>query len=763
MHAEELEAALRPLLKARTPTVFQEGEKRLKKPRSAWTKADMERFLKRIVFPALQFDLSPAQARAEVEGLLARLGGEDEAVRRLSALEAAARRFALFFDWPEALRLRRLVAGLKEEWDPAQAAEAEAVVAELEEKLESRLIAQEKALAELKELARRVEKVGGKKVRRLSMLIRELEFAQKEGLLAAAELEEAQALAHELAKLIESSAIEVADEAFDLEIDLDFESALTDEQALRIRALDLEEERRRLARLKDRFGPLFARPAFAEKAEAIEARLQNDELAGEALDALEAELKEAYQELLAEARARLVWAAERLRELGEPPALTAQLKALEEALQNGVYPEGLEELEAEIEARKQAAARAQAAARESKARQREIEDFIENARKVLSGDDLKALDQLAEELGQGRVDEARLARLRQAYLAGLKDRAAALKARLQALPPDLANPADVEAALAAGRLDEAEAKLKALENEARTRARAALAELKARALRFGVLADEIGAAERALAEGQWPALQALTLQLETAVEGKRRQARAHLARLKRTARRFRGLGGEALLEKIAAAERELEAGLPDLEALEAEAEALARRREALKAELKARFEALTQEFERYRRMTGETRSRLGALVRFLQAGFARIDRIGTQGLFELRRGLDEAEALLEQLRAEHAAARDLAAELKGVNFDELLGVFEEEASPWAELGFASARLDAFGLSGELELDADRLAAWIEAGRQLSPEAEALILIKGETALVVWPKDGYDEVLLGPRRRLAELLARLSEA
>jgi len=763
VQAAELEAALRPLLKARTPTVFQEGEKRLKKPRSAWTKADMERFLKRIVFPALQFDLSPAQARAEVEGLLARLGGEDEAVRRLSALEAAARRFALFIDWPEALRLRRLVAGLKEEWDPAQAAEAEAVVAELEEKLESRLIAQEKALAELKELARRVEKVGGKKVRRLSMLIRELEFAQKEGLLATAELEEAQALAHELAKLIESSAIEVADEAFDLEIDLDFESGLTDEQALRIRALDLEEERRRLARLKDRFGPLFARPAFAEKAEAIEARLQNDELAGEALDALEAELKEAYQDLLAEARARLVWAAERLRELGEPPALTAQLKALEEALQNGVYPEGLEELEAEIEAQKQAAARAQAAAREAKARQKEIEDFIENARKVLSGDDLKALDQLAEELGQGRLDEARLARLRQAYLAGLEDRAETLKARLRALPQDLANPADVEAALADGRLDEAEAKLEALEAEARNRAKARLEELKRRAQRFGVLIEEIERAEQALEDGQWPALQSLALQLENAIEEKRRQARAHLARLKRTARRFRGLGGEALLEKIAAAERELEAGLPDLEALEAEAEALARRREALKAELKARFEALTQEFERYRRMTGETRSRLGALVRFLQAGFARIDRIGTQGLFELKRGLDEAEALLEQLRAEHAAARDLAAELKDVNFDELLGVFEEEASPWAELGFASARLDAFGLSGELELDADRLAAWIEAGRQLSPETEALILIKGETALVVRPKDGYDEVLLGPRRRLAELLARLSEA
>lgn len=763
MHASELEAALRPLLKERTQAVFTEGEKRLKKPRDAWTKAEMERFLKRIVFPALQFELSPAQARAEVEGLLARLSGEDDTARRLSALEAAARRFALFIDWPEALRLRRLVAGLKEEWDPAQAAEAEAVVAELEEKLESRLVAQEKALAELKELARRVEKVGGKKVRRLSMLIRELEFAQKEGLLAAAELEQAQELAHELAKLIESSAIEVGDELQDFELDLDFGSELTDEQALRIRALDLEEERRRLARLKDRFGPLFARPAFAERAAAIEARLKQDELAGEALDALEADLKQAYQELLAEARARLVWAAERLRELGEPPALTAQLKALEEALQKGVYPEGLDELEAEVEARRQAAARARAAEQEAAARRQEVEAFLENARRVLTGPALKELEQLAEALRQGRVDEARLARLRQAYLAGLKDRAEALRARLRALPKGVANPAAVEAALSAGRLDEAEARLEALEAEVRSKLRRALAELKERARRFGVLLDEIGAAERGLAEGQWPPLQALALRLETEVEQKRRQARAHLARLKRTARRFQGLGGEALLEKIAAAEAELEEGLPDLEALEAEAAELARRREALKEELSARYQALVQEFEGYRRMTGETRSRLGALVRFLQAGFARIDRIGTQGLFELRRGLDEAEALLEQLRAEHAAARDLAAELKDVNFDDLLGVFEGEANPWAELGFTSARLDAFGLSGELELDANRLTAWIEAGRQLSPEAEALVLVKGETALVVRPKDGYDEVLLGPRRRLAELLARLSEA
>ncbi len=729
-----LKEALTPLFKEGTDRLLEEAARRLGKPPQAFDAGDVERVLKRIVYPELARRMPSAQARAKVEELLARLAGDDPP--DLAELEEALKAFSLYIDWPEVQRLRRLVGGLRAEWDPEAAAQARAVVQALRERLESRLVQQARAIAELESDYQKVKKVGGRKVKRLASLIEQIKGAQEERLLASGEIERARKLASELLKLVESSVVEpageeellvVIEEEEPLELDL---GLLSPEQQDRIREIERVEEEHRLEALAERYRAVLAGEPWGARLADLRARLARGERLGEALAELEAELERAQEDLIAEARARYEWIAEKLREaegLGAPAAgLWAQLSAVEETLKSGVVPEGIGELERAVEgvlararAKREAEAKAARLAEEARAFAEEARAQLDAARHPQLAE---ALERLLAQAEAGEVEEALYRDLRERVPAAFSDRAAALSARLAALPrgPELeAGTLEVEAALAAGELDRAEEALARLEAEARARAARELERLKLRAEHFGLELPALAEAEAALAAGRIPALEPLSAQVEDWVAAERRRARARLARMRSEAERYRGLGGEALLTRLAEAEKRLEEGLPDFAALEAELRALEGRREAFRKALADRYARLLEGFARYKGMTSETRSRLGAMMGFLEQGFARLDRLGTEGLLELDQALSEAEPLLEQLEAEYQAARELASELGGEDLDALLGVFAEPGeerpasdrlAPYRRRGVLAAAFLGEEVEGEPPVDPELLRA-----------------------------------------------------
>ena len=783
-----LAEALRPLLKERTEPLLEEALRRAGKPPEALDAADLERILKRVVYPELARRMPAAEARAKVEALLSRLVGGGEEEGGLAELERALKAFSLYIDWPEVQRLRRLVGGLRAEWDPEAAAEARAVVEALEEKLESRLVQQARAIAELEGFYQRVKKVGGRKVKRLASLIEQVKAAQEERILAGAELERARELASELLKLVESSVVEPAteegllvmiEEEEPLELDLDL---LPPEQQDKIREIERIEEGHKLRALGERHEAVLARAPWGERYQTLLKRHEEGEVLGEELAAFEAELRAAEEEMLAEARARFEWVAEKLREaeaLGEPAAgLWAQLSAVEEALKKGVVPEGLSELERAAEAhlrraqaRKEAEAKARRLAEEARAFAEEARSRLDAARYPRLAEDLERLFAQAE---AGEVEEALYQELKSRLPAALSDRADALAARLRALPelPELAETrAAAEAALAAGDLDEAEEAVDRLEAEVRARAARELERLKLRAERFGLELPALSEAEAELERGRVPPLSALAAQVEEGVAAERRRARARLARLRSEAERYLGLGGEAFLARLAEVEERLAEERPDFEALEAELRALAGRREAFRKSLADRYARLAEGFARYKGMTGETRSRLGAMMGFLEQGFARLDRLGTEGLLELARALAEAEPLLEQLAEEYRAARELASELGGEQLEALLGVFEEarepepkadRLAPFRRRGVLAAAFLGEAVEGEPPVDPALVRAFRDEAQAAGPARLATLYLPEHVFLVAFLPDG-DLVLLAEKPLLSRLIQTLEEA
>jgi len=729
-----LKEALTPLFKEGTDRVLDEAARRLGKPPEAFDAGDVERVLKRIVYPELARRMPSAEARAKVEELLARFSGSE--TPDLAELEEALKAFSLYIDWPEVQRLRRLVGGLRAEWDPEAAIQAQAVVKTLKERLESRLVQQARAISELQNDYEKVKKVGGRKVKRLASLIDQVKRAQEERLLASGEIERARKLASELLKLVESSVVEpagdeellvVIEEDEPLELDL---GLLSPEQQDRIREIERVEEEHRLEALAERYRAVLTRDPWVGRLEELRRRLDRGERLGEELARLEEELQRAEEELLAEARAKYEAIAEKLREaeaLGAPSAgLWAQLSAVEEALKSGVVPEGLAELERAVDgvltraqAKREAEAKAARLAQEARAFAEEARARLDAARHPQLAE---ALERLLAQAEAGEVEEALYRELKERVPVALSDRAAALSARLAALPriPELeAQAREVEGLLAEGELDRAEEALARLEVEARARAARELERLKLRAERFGLELPALAEAGAMLSGGRIPSLEPIAAQVEEWVAAERRRARARLARMRSEAERYLGLGGEAFLARLAEAERGLEEGLPDFAALEAELKALEGRREAFRKALADRYARLLEGFARYKGMTGETRSRLGAMMGFLEQGFARLDRLGTEGLLELSQALSEAEPLLDQLEEEYRAAKELASELGGEDLEALLGVFaapeegggaEDRLAPYRRRGVLAAAFLGEEIEGDPPVDPELLRA-----------------------------------------------------
>jgi len=700
-----LEEALRPHLGARAQVVLEEGLKRLGKRPEELSEKDAETLLKGLIFRELQARLPAAQARRAVEEALARLAPAPEG--GLEALERGLARFGLYVDWPEVGRLRALVNRLRREPDPRLLQEGLALLDHLEEKLEEALLRQAQDLAHLEEALERVRPLGGPKVRRLESLIQIVREAHREGTLAQGEVERARALALELRKYLASSAVQPATlpemvfETQEEDVLVTVEEAPALEEEL---VIDLES---------------LAEPQ-AQEIRALEVAEEKRRLE---------ELVLRYAPFLDHPRAA---------------ALRAEVEALLEADQPAL--EKLTELEAAL---KEAEAEAKAARR---ARLIQLEEAL---RRLPLPQEAKA--PLEEEARRLKEEKARLLEELSALGEAAKPLAEELahlegEALAQALPgiraryAELLKGAGEEARRA--RLEERKAALRALKEEAE-------------ALGLG---EEVAEAERALAQGELPDLEALRRRLEEAQALRRRLALEELARLQALAERFRPLGGEAVLKAI---EAERQKPLPDPAPIARALQAMKRRLEAKRQELGTRLAAFFRRYAPLEGLKSDTQRRIRPLVEFLRPAQKALDRLGPRGVLEVERALAQAEEALKELEKEKEAADRLLKELGQEDLEALLSSLEAPGGERPDLSpLRLPGVKALGLLDDpLPPPPPQLKALHQALKALEAatgEALGPALVRlGGSYLVLAPWRGHEAVALVEPEALDPFLKALS--
>ncbi len=509
-------------------------------------------------------------------------------------------------------------------------------------------------------------------------------------------------------------AVEVAGDDFDdeaLVFDLDFD-ALTAEQQSRIREIDLAEDARRLEALKERYGAVLGIPKVAGELSGLEAELAAGNPLGERLTAFSELLKAAHTEALSEARVRYEWLADRLNRLELPPEKTAgvlaRLAVVLETLQAGGLPQELAEMDrvvAALEAEEKAN-------RETRARQARLEHAwatlrteAEHALSPFRGH--PRVESFLAALASPEISESSLQTLRQelsellSQLAREREEESlkrmGLRATLQALPALEPLEADKKNLLqqieqGAGSLSELERAVGELVNRAKGLVANKLDVLEARihhleqTLKESLidLKQPLQATRAALAQGRVADPTPLERALDELIAARRAAIAEELSRYEMAARSMKGLGGEALEDKVAQARAYLQAGeLPDLSEIHGLLGRLRRAQEALRAELGGRIQALIEAYNTHKGLGGETALRLKPLCDFLQSAAERLPRLGVSGLLEVRRAVEEAERLGSQLAQEFAAAQSLMQGFKGADLESLLDVFGSptQASP----------------------------------------------------------------------------------
>jgi len=741
---KEILEALQPHLGPRAEVVLDEGLKRLGKRPAELTPKDGEFLLKGLVFRELQARLRPEEARRVVENTLERIR---EAPLALEDLERGLKRFGLYVDWPEVARLRALMGRLRQSPDPALLAEAKALLEALEEKQEEALLRQAKDLAHLEESLERVRHLGGPKVRRLESLLETIRQAHAEGVWAQAEVERARALALELRKFLESSAVRAptlpemvfetqesppeasedvfltVEEASELEGELVIDlGPLSEEASQRIQALEVEEERRRLEDLLARHAHLLERTTVSPLLAEVQALLEAGTPAGERLKALEEALAEAEKNLRAEKRARLIQLAEALRALPLPEAakapLESALRLAEETPQEGGYPD-LTPLE-------------------------------------------EGLRRLEEEARRKAEEEARLEEERETLLKELSQRGEAfapLAEELRTLPKERLAEALPEIRTRYAELLKAQGESEALKAKLEEAQRALLA-LKPEAEALG-LGEAVAEAERLLAEGKLPDLPHLQSRLAQAQAEARERALAELARLQVLAERFGGFGGEAVLKAI---EEEKRKALPDPTPIARALQALRRKLEAKREELLTRLTAFFQKEAQLQGFESETRRRLKPLLAFLQGAKERLPLLGPKGLLQVEKTLNEAEGLLRELEREKEAAQAVLKEIGREDLEALLGALAPGEDPLARLRLPGVEVLGF-LEDPLPLPKEPLLGLMDAldrmDQSLGLKRGPVAVLFGEKALVLAPKAGKTLVAILERPSLSAFLLELS--
>ncbi|MPY67059.1 hypothetical protein F8S09_10210 [Deinococcus sp. SDU3-2] len=297
---------------------------------------DLEDILKREVFKRLQLSVPAALAKrrvSEVIGALMEAAPSAPAASSggdLSTLEEGARRFTLYFDWPETQRLRGILGVARQQ----QAAgsdlgplmrEGQDLIALMERRLEEGLVAQAQDLAELRAAFGRVQGMGGKDVRRLESLIAQVEEAQKGGVLQPAEVERARSITFTLRRLLESSVVEALPSG-------EVPAPADPEAQARVLALEQEHASRQLADLaRDSEALRRARPKLEARLQALRAEGAAGTLTAPAVDTWRRELEEAREAELARQRGDLAALEGGLAALPPSPALEEARLALDVA------------------------------------------------------------------------------------------------------------------------------------------------------------------------------------------------------------------------------------------------------------------------------------------------------------------------------------------------------------------------------------------------------------------------------------------------
>ncbi|WP_232337873.1 hypothetical protein [Deinococcus arboris] len=273
----------------------------------------LEDILKKEVFKRLQLSVPAPLAKKRVSEVLNELLKSTQErllpnqLSSLLGLEEGARRFSLYFDWPETQRLRGVLSVARQEEKEgrdisALVQEGQNLIDTMDRRLQEGLVEQGQDLAELRATFARVQGMGGKDVRRLETLIGQIDEAQKQATLLPGEVERARNLTFNLRKALESSVVQTVENPA-----LPTSATILDPDAqARVLALEQEHAAQQLASVEREFAALLqARPELRERHEGLRALHQAAQLTEDVVTGWREDLKAERDRLLAEQRAQL--------------------------------------------------------------------------------------------------------------------------------------------------------------------------------------------------------------------------------------------------------------------------------------------------------------------------------------------------------------------------------------------------------------------------------------------------------------------------
>ena len=389
----------------------------------------LEDILKREVFKRLQLSVPAALAKRRVSDVIDQLLKTTQerllpsfTENAIAQLEDGAKRFGLYFDWPEAQRLRGILGVARQEEEAGKDTgmllqEGQDLIARMERRLQEGLVSQAQDLAELQATFRRVQAMGGKEVRRLENLITQLADAQKQGTLLPAEVERARNITFNLRKQLESSVVQTltAEGNVDAPQMAPVSPEVQAEMQARVLVLEQEHATRQLADLGREFGPLLhARADLDARHNKLKNQQHGGSLMPEAVSAWRSELEAARDAALSVQRTELDTIAAQIAGLPNSAAVQAARLTLDVARMTlsggGLATDELRELNVTLSALTSPDLD-QAAAELLLERQRELMDVERAARDVPGADmDLApALETARAALARGEdVDPAKL-------------------------------------------------------------------------------------------------------------------------------------------------------------------------------------------------------------------------------------------------------------------------------------------------------------------------------------------------------------------
>ncbi|RJF72254.1 hypothetical protein D3875_12520 [Deinococcus cavernae] len=278
----------------------------------------LEDILKKDVYRRLQHTVPAVLAKKRVMEVLKELHSVPEPAPLRSTtevrlvndpvalLEENAKKFNLYFDWPETQRLRSILGIAKTEGAAGRSVESlvqegSGLLEQMERRLQEGLVEQAQDLAELKATFGRVQGMGGRDVKRLENLIGQIDEAQEQGTLLPGEVERARNITFKLRKSLESSVVESVTSAQGVP-----DAVIQAEAQARVQALELEHVTRQLADIqRDHAALLRARPDLNAQNEELRARVSLGSVAVEAVQDWRAALDAAHQDTLAQQRQEL--------------------------------------------------------------------------------------------------------------------------------------------------------------------------------------------------------------------------------------------------------------------------------------------------------------------------------------------------------------------------------------------------------------------------------------------------------------------------